>query len=152
LEPAGTRDHAALALAEVVRACQDGERGYRAACSGAPDAGYQQIFTHYAAERATFAETLEGALREMAVRSPQAGSTPGSLHRGWVSAISILASGHPKAVLRECQRGEDAALRTYRAALRAELPPGIREVVQEQYEAIKKARGEISALVNAAGS
>ncbi len=54
-------------------------------------------------------------------------------------------------MLRECQRGEDAALKAYRAALRAELPPGVREDVQQQYEAIQKARAEVAALVDADG-
>jgi uncharacterized protein (TIGR02284 family) len=73
------------------------------------------------------------------------------LHRGWLSAVSTVARGNPKAVLRECQRGEDAALKTYRAALRTELPPDVREVIQEQYEAVKKARAEIASLASAEG-
>jgi uncharacterized protein (TIGR02284 family) len=116
------------------------------------DPGYQLIFERYAAERARFAKSVDDAVRALGLDSPQEGSALGSLHRGWLNAVSTVARGNPKAVLTECQRGEDAALKTYRAALRAELPTDVREVIQEQYEAIKKARMEIASLVNAEGS
>jgi uncharacterized protein (TIGR02284 family) len=152
LEPTTPRDSAALALAEIVRVCEDGERGYRAAGYGVAKPGYQLLFARYAAERARFARTIDEAVRMVGLDSPDEGSVLGSLHRGWLNAVSIIARGSPKTVLRQCQRGEDAALKTYRAALRAELPADVREVIQEQYEAIKKARAEIASLANAEGS
>jgi uncharacterized protein (TIGR02284 family) len=142
---------AKVALADIVRVCEDGEKGYRVAGSKVPDAGYQLIFQRYAAERARFAKSVDEAVRTLGLDGPQDGSALGSLHRGWLNAVSTVARGNPKAVLRECQRGEDATLKTYRAALRTELPPDIREVIQEQYEAVKRARAEIAALASAAG-
>ncbi|HLK35458.1 MAG TPA: PA2169 family four-helix-bundle protein [Polyangiaceae bacterium] len=84
--------------------------------------------------------------RASAPRPLRDGSTCGAFHRGWLELKAALEQGSPRSILTECRRGEDAALETYRAALHANLPPGVREVVQEQYEAVKKAREEISTL------
>jgi uncharacterized protein (TIGR02284 family) len=143
----GASSLADAALAAVLRACDDGEKGYRAAASDVDDPGCQLVFTHYADERARFAKELQTAAHEaMGASIAQNGSPFGTLHRGWMGARATLAQGSSRAVLGECQRGEDAALRTYCAALRADLPPGIRELVQEQYEAIKRARAEVTSL------
>lgn len=152
-------DRAPAVLSTLLDACEDGEKGYRSAASGVSDGGYQLMFRHYADERAGFANALDEAARKalnagesVPWPAPRQGSTLGALHRSWIDLKAALASGNPKAVLTECRRGEDAALRAYREALRADLPPDIRELVQEQYEAIKKARAEVAALVEAAGS
>jgi uncharacterized protein (TIGR02284 family) len=143
----GASGLADAALAAVLRACDDGEKGYRAAASEASDPGCQLVFAHYADERARFAKELQTAAHE-AMGAPilQNRSPFGTLHRGWMEARAMLARGGSRTVLGECQRGEDAALRTYRAALRADLQPSVRELVQEQYDAVKRARAEVSSL------
>jgi uncharacterized protein (TIGR02284 family) len=137
---------AAAALSDVLRACEDGERGYRAAASDVTDPGYQLIFTRDAKERAAFAAALRQVVLPDASALVCDGSALGALHRGWLDAKSAVTGGKPKAVLAECQRGEDRALELYRAALHADLHPELRETVQEQYEAIKKARAELAGL------
>jgi len=159
IQPTSTgADRPATALSSLVEACEDGEKGYRAAAAGVSDEGYRLVFGHYADERRGFATALgEAARRSLplaaggtALPEHHDGSALGALHRSWIDLKAALASGNPKAVLTECRRGEDAALNAYRDALRAELPPDVRELVQEQYEAIKRARAEIAALVEAA--
>ncbi|HEY3820153.1 MAG TPA: PA2169 family four-helix-bundle protein [Polyangiaceae bacterium] len=137
---------AAQALGALLEACKDGERGYRAAASDVPERGYQLMFAHYADERAAFAAKLEEALGALGGHPTRDGSRLGALHRGWIDTKAVVTGGSPSAVLSECQRGEEAALRVYRTALRAELPPSLREIVQEQYAAVKKAHAEVSAL------
>ena len=150
-------DPPAVALSRLFEACEDGEKGYRAAAAGVSHDGYRLVFGHYAAERRGFVTALGEACSSLpaaaggtTLLAPREGSALGALHRSWIDVKAALASGNPKAVLVECRRGEDAAIKAYREALRTDLPPDIRELVQEQYEAIKKARAEIAALVEAA--
>jgi len=153
IEGRSTPDAASLALANVLKACEDGEKGYSAAATDVSDGGYRLMFRHYAEERARFVRALDGASRKLGVVAAGGdGSTLGALHRNWLNVKAAIAGGNPKAVLVECRRGEEAALRAYRSALRADLPPDARELVQEQYESIKRARSEIAALVDARGS
>jgi uncharacterized protein (TIGR02284 family) len=146
--PISTTDDEAARVTAILRACADGERGYRAAAKDVDDAGCAQMFDHYAAERARFA--LE--LREVAHRvrpTGSYGSVAGAAHRGWMEARAKLTHGRARPLVTECARGEEAALHAYREALRANLSPGLRELVQEQYEAIKVAHGELTAVLDA---
>ena len=42
------------------------------------------------------------------------------------------------AVLEECERGEDVAKNAYEAALKKDLPPDIRTVIERQYQGVKE--------------
>jgi uncharacterized protein (TIGR02284 family) len=138
----------AATLAAILAACADGERGYRAAAKDVSDAGCAQMFDHYAAERSRFGVALQEAAHRR--REPSApGSVAGALHRGWMGARAKLTHGKAHALVAECARGEEAALHAYREALRANLSPGLRELVQEQYDAVKVAHAELTAVLDA---
>jgi uncharacterized protein (TIGR02284 family) len=51
-------------------------------------------------------------------------------------------------MLNECERGEDAAMERYRAALKAPLPADVMSVVQKQYEGVKRNHDQIRTLRN----
>jgi uncharacterized protein (TIGR02284 family) len=135
-------------LTGLVETCGDGQRGYQRAAAQTRDEGYRLVFTRYAEERARFVRTL-GQLVER--REPGAqlgdGTVLGGLHRGWLEASSTLSHGRPGYLLRECVRGEDAALKNFRAAMHAGLPVDAQEVVQTQYDGIKRAREELGTLL-----
>ena len=59
---------------------------------------------------------------------------------------AAISSHDEKAVLAECERGEDSAVATYRKALEADLPVDIRSVVVAQSAAVKTSHDEIRAL------
>jgi uncharacterized protein (TIGR02284 family) len=105
------------------------------------------MFGHYADERGRFALELRRALHR-AGAAPTGGSTAGALHRAWIEARAKLTHGKAAGLVAECARGEEAALRAYQEAIRADLwPPGLRELVQEQYEVVKKAHAELTAIL-----
>jgi uncharacterized protein (TIGR02284 family) len=145
------RDETHRTLGAILQACDDGQHGYRTAAEDVADQGCRLMFNHYAEQRAEFTRALLEALQGLGVPSIGGSSPAAAVHRGWMGARAALTQGSAKAVLAECRRGEDAALRTYRAALRADLPPAIRELVQDQYEAVKKARDEVSTLMDSSG-
>jgi uncharacterized protein (TIGR02284 family) len=143
-------DRAAHALMAVLEACEDGETGYRDAASLVRDHRCQRFFEHHADERARFARAIDATFRRLRIIPAHGGSARAALHRDWLEAKAILTIGSAKAIVSECRRGEDAALETYRAALHEDLPPDIRAMVEEQYEAVKRARAEIAALADGA--
>jgi uncharacterized protein (TIGR02284 family) len=147
VRPAPGDDHARVD--GILAACADSERGYRAAALGVNDAGCALMFGHYADERGRFALELRRALHR-AGAAPTVGSTAGALRRAWIEARAKLTHGKARGLLAECARGEEAALLAYHEALRADLsPPSLRELVQEQYEAVKKAHAELTAVLDA---
>lgn len=70
----------------------------------------------------------------------------GALHRGWVSVKTALSTQDDKAVLEECERGEDAAVARYRKALKAALPADVRALVERQAQGAQRNHDEVRAL------
>jgi uncharacterized protein (TIGR02284 family) len=134
-------------LVRLVEACRDGERGYRQAAKDVQDEGFRFIFQRYAKERAAFADALAKALEPFGVSSNASGTRMGAFHREWLDASATLARGGAQTILRECQRGDDAAMKLYAAALHAGLPPEIQEMVQDQRASLQSALNEIHSLL-----
>jgi uncharacterized protein (TIGR02284 family) len=74
------------------------------------------------------------------------GSVSGSLHRGWINIKSLVTGGDDGAIIAEAERGEDAAKRAFEDALKADLPAGTRELVQQQSAIVHTAHDEVRAL------
>ena len=74
------------------------------------------------------------------------GSAAGALHRGWVSVKSTLSTYDDKAVLEECERGEDNALARYRKALKKPLPAGVKLIVERQMQGVQRNHDQIKML------
>ena len=70
----------------------------------------------------------------------------GALHRTWTNVVASLAGMDEHAVLEECERGEDAAMRAYGAALQKDLPAEVGAIVRRQYAGVKENRDRIRAL------
>ena len=137
-------------LLGLIETCGDGERGYRRAAAAVADEGLRLMFQRCAGERADFAKALSGLLSAGELGAARMAETTvlGAMHRGWIEASATLTQGRSRLVLRECLRGEDAALKNYRAALRVGLSPMMQETVQAQYEAIKRVREDVRALLS----
>jgi uncharacterized protein (TIGR02284 family) len=135
-------------LESLLRVCKDGERGYRRASALSRDDGYRIVFKKYADQRGSFEEALRGRLQSLGDGGAVGHrSFLGALHRGWIETGAFFKEDNPVALLRECERGELAALKAYRIALHAELEPRLHEEVEGQYEAIKGALEEVRALL-----
>ncbi|MDF3832903.1 PA2169 family four-helix-bundle protein [Cupriavidus basilensis] len=74
------------------------------------------------------------------------GSMGGSLHRGWMEVLHMIAPHNDDAVLQLCERDEETARREYQSALTKEMPADVRAVVQRQYEGIQWHHDRIHAM------
>ena len=72
------------------------------------------------------------------------------LHRRWVDLKSMVTGKDHEAILNECERGEDVALKSYRKALDKDLPADIRVVVQRQFQGVQRNHDQVKALRDAA--
>ena len=133
-------------LNDLLESCRDGEYGFKACAENTDSAELKEIFSRHARECNVAAVELE---REVSTRGgdPASGGTAaGALHRGWVSVKTALSTQDDKAVLEECERGEDAAVARYRAALKATLPFEVRTLVERQAQGAQRNHDEIRAL------
>jgi len=133
-------------LNSLIETCKDGAKGYKAAAEDAKDVELQTLFQQYAAERESFVRELQQAVRAMGGDPDKSGSVIGRVHRGWLDIKAAISSNEPHAVLAECERGEDAAVKAYRDASRETLSPQATTLILRQLAAVQAAHDRVRAL------
>jgi uncharacterized protein (TIGR02284 family) len=133
-------------LNELIETCKDGQEGFKQAAEGVERSDLKSLFFEFSQQRAHFAGELQELVQKLGEKPETSGSTAGALHRGWINIKSAVTGKDEKAVLNECERGEDSAKNTYKDALENPLPNYIAEVVRNQYESIQMAHDRVKAL------
>jgi uncharacterized protein (TIGR02284 family) len=134
-------------LNDLIETCKDGELGFNACAKHVQSTDLLQLFTNRAAECRAAASELQTMVSDYGGKPDTTGTASGALHRGWVSMRGSLAGYSDGAMLDECERGEDAALARYRAALRSDqLPEEVRAVVARQQLGVQANHDQIKRL------
>lgn len=137
-------------LNDLIETCRDGELGFNACAERVTSSELRRVFLQRAAECRQAAEELKPYVLQYGGEPETEGSTSGALHRGWVAVRGSLAGFTDKAMLEECERGEDAALARYRAALKDDtLPEPVRAVVARQQLGVQANHDQIKRLRDA---
>jgi uncharacterized protein (TIGR02284 family) len=139
-------------LNNLIETCRDGQEGFRAAAEGVKGAELRELFHSYAHQRAGFVGALQDEVRRLGGEPEQEGSLVASLHRGWMGLRAALEGGDDRAVASECERGEEAAMGAYRAALNRDLPASVRAMVERQFAEVKEAHYLLGNLTRESGA
>ncbi len=139
-------DDVADILSDLAETAKDGEYGFRACAEQADSADLKSTFLRRADECRGAAAELYGEIRKLGGKPDEGGTTAGALHRGWVSVKATLSTYDDKAVLEECERGEDAAVGQYRKALKQSLPANIKLIVERQAQGAQRNHDQIKQL------
>jgi uncharacterized protein (TIGR02284 family) len=139
-------------LNNLIQTCRDGEEGFRTAAEGVESEELKELFRGYSRQRASFAGELQDEVRRLGGEAAEGGSVTGSFHRGWMGLKAALTGEDERAILGECERGEESALAAYRAALGTDLPAGVRAMVERQFAEVKEAHRRIGGLERGAGA
>jgi len=126
-----------------------GEKGYATAATNVHHPGLKVLFRRFAQQRVGFKNEVLAALQSLDGDKKPQSSVPGMIHRGRVAifaAMTIEKDHQEKVILKEIALGEGVAVRAYAAALEKDLPPPIREMVERQSDAIRKAHEQINLL------
>jgi uncharacterized protein (TIGR02284 family) len=142
----GERDDVIDALQDLVECCKDGEYGFRACAEQAKRPDLKSVFLQRADDCRGGAQELNEQIRMLGGKPEEHGSASGAIHRGWVAVKSALTSYDDKAVLEECERGEDNAMARYRKALKQPLPAGVKLVVERQMQGVQRNHDQIKML------
>ncbi len=138
-------------LNDLIENCKDGEYGFRECAEHAKSPQLQQIFSSRAQDCRRAAEELQQRVVALGGKPDDGGSVKGAMHRGWVSVRSALSTYDDKAMLEECERGEDVAVARYRKALEQDgLPADLRSLLERQLMGAQRNHDEIKALRNQA--
>jgi uncharacterized protein (TIGR02284 family) len=142
----GDRDDVIDALQDLVECCKDGEYGFRACAEQAQRQDLKSTFLQRADDCRSAAQELNEQIRSLGGKTEDGGSVAGALHRGWVSVKATLSTYDDKAVLEECERGEDNAKARYTKALRQQLPANIKLIVERQMQGLQRNHDQIKML------
>ena len=133
-------------LNDLLETSRDGEYGFRTSAENADSAEVKALLSRRATDCASAALELEQAIRRLGGDPAEGGTAVGAMHRGWVAVKTAFATMDDKAVLQECERGEDAAVARYRKALKATLPLDVRALVERQSQGAQRNHDEVRGL------
>lgn len=133
----------------LMEVCLDTERGFRSAAEHVASLGLRELFSSYARQRLQFAEELGSEVRRLGGRPEIGVSATAALHRGWVDVKSSLQRNEEGSVVAELERGEDAAVRSYRDALSTGVPLELRPLVERQYARVQEIHDRVRSLEKA---
>jgi uncharacterized protein (TIGR02284 family) len=133
-------------LNNLIETSKDGEKGFLKASEDSRDPELKTLFAQCSQRCAQGAQELQTAVAGAGGSPEDTGSIAGALHRGWISVKEAVTSRDDKAILEECERGEDYAKAQYRKALEHELPEAVRVVVERQYQGVVANHDRVKAL------
>jgi uncharacterized protein (TIGR02284 family) len=145
-DDSGDRDDVIDALNDLVETCKDGEYGFKACAEQAKRPDLKSLFMQRADDCRGAAQELMEQIRGLGGKPEEGGTAMGAIERGWVAVRTTLSTYDDKAVLEECERGEDNALARYRKAMKKPLPAGIKLIVERQLQGVQRNHDQIKML------
>ena len=142
----GDRGDVVDVLKDLVECSKDGEYGFRECAEQASREDLKSVFRQRAEDCRRGAQELNDCIRQYGGSVEDSGSALGAMHRGWVSIKSKLTTYDDKAVLEECERGEDNAKARYTKALQKNLPSDVRMVVERQLQGVQRNHDQVKML------
>lgn len=133
-------------LNELIETSKDGEKGFLQSAQDAHSPELKSLFSACAKRCAEGAKELQEEVRASGGDPGRSGSVAAALHRGWINVKEAVTSRDDKAILEECERGEDYAKAQYKKALEQDLPANVRAVVQRQHQGVVANHDKVRAL------
>ena len=149
---ANVNDTAVSVLNDLIETCKDGANGFRAAAAAVQSADAKALFASRVQLIERSAEELQAAVRRLGGDPETTGSVAATLHRGWIGLKSAVTGKDDAAIITECERGEQVAVKNYEDALKKELPADLRAIVERQYHGAVQNLERVRALGSVRGA
>ncbi|WP_205504558.1 ferritin-like domain-containing protein [Rufibacter psychrotolerans] len=144
-------------LNDLVETARDGRKGYETAAGAVDNTRIKAELERFAHQRAVFVSELESIAQQHGNSTSNtttvegaALQAAGAVHRGWINLKSAVGANDSKAILGECETGDEAAIKAYDNALNTEgLPVDLLTVIQRQRQEIMATKQTITSLKEA---
>lgn len=133
-------------LNDLIETSKDGEEGFLSCADNASDPQLRTFFSNRAQSCKAAAAELQDMVRGYGGDPETSGGFGGAVHRRWIDIKSLVTGKDDKAVLKECERGEDVAVASYRRALEKNLPVEVRSLVERQYRGVLQNHDQVKSL------
>ncbi len=146
----GTAPNPTEVLSDLIKINNDRADGFDKAIKdlGDGDSDLKTVFEQYSQQSRRFAQELIAEAAKTGGDADTSNSVSGTIHRAWLDVKAVFTGHDRKAVLQECERGEDAIKKAYNDALAPQggLTPEISSAVRNQSVEIRAAHDKIKAL------
>jgi uncharacterized protein (TIGR02284 family) len=139
-------EHSVDVLNPLLETARDGEKGFNEAAESTDNPDLRATLQGFAAQRAAFVTELTQLIQSVGGDPHETGHIAGAVHRGWMNVKEAFSKREDKAILEECERGEDYAKKSFTEALDEPLPENIRTVVQRMASEVKMAHDRVRGL------
>lgn len=133
-------------LNALVETSRDGDKGFTACAEGTEKPSLRAYFTICATRCRESVRALDIAVKELGGVTESTGTVAEGAHRAWLNLRTALTSHNDQAVLEECERAEDHALKAYASALDKDLPADLRTMILLQFEGVRANHDRIKKL------
>jgi len=132
------QDEIITTLNDLIETCRNGEESYKKCSMDASErhSNLQTMFADLQHGCAMAESDLQVLLKAEGGHIRTVSKVSDTVHRGWMHLRTALTGKDDEAVLNDCERGEDAAVQSYKAALKRDLPSSIRTVIERQYQGV----------------
>ena len=135
------------ALGSLVSTLHDSQENFRTAADRAESSDLKLMLMDFSIQRARLAGELQNEIIRLGdPEPPDEGTVKGAMHRTMLRLKTALASDRDRAILAECERGEDAVIAKYRETLQQPLQRYIREMLERHVEQIGASRAHLSEI------
>jgi uncharacterized protein (TIGR02284 family) len=144
-----TEQSVVRALHLIYQIAEAGEKGYATAAVNMPNPALKVLFKIYAQQRLTYKNEILHHLSEMGGVMQQSTSILGIIHRGRLAIFAGMATDQKSQetmILKEAALGERVAVQTYQRVLAKDLPEQTRELLERQYEEVRKVSERVKLL------
>jgi uncharacterized protein (TIGR02284 family) len=124
----------------------DSVNGYRDAAENADGTKFQEIFRRNADERSRVAEELRAEIRRLGGNAPDDGSVLGATHQRFLDLKAAITGRDDAAIVNEVERGEDYLKEKFETALKADIAPETRSIIERAYQSVRKGHDQIRDL------
>ena len=141
--------YARKVLAGLYKIVEAGEKGYAVVASNVSNRALKVLFKSHAQQRHNFKEEILAEIHRLGGDAEPGSSVLGMIHRGRIDIFATLTIGAEnveKVLLKEVMLGERVAIKAYENALKKELPPETRAMLERQFESLRKVVDQIRLL------
>jgi uncharacterized protein (TIGR02284 family) len=133
-------------LNDLIETSKDGEEGFRVCAEDISDPQLKTLFLDRAQTCAHAVRELQEQVVALGGKPETSSSVASNLHRRWVDIKAAVTGRDDEAILNECERGEDIAVKSYRNAVEKDLPTDIKSLVERQYRGAQRNHDQVKAL------
>jgi uncharacterized protein (TIGR02284 family) len=144
-------DKTILILNDLLLAARDAEKGFETAAEAAKLPELIELFEGYSLQRAKFVKELEERIRTLRATPVKVPNPAAAAHRAWMGVKTAIEANEAHALLAECERGEDMAVKAWGTAVKdPDLDRQSRDLVQRQYELVQATHDRVKQLRDSA--